>query len=134
MDWRHKAACLDEDPELFFPIGNTGPALLQIEEAKQVCRRCDVRDACLQWALEAGQDHGVWGGLSEDERRALKRRAARARIRTAYRTDFHPVVLRTPGTIPRRSACPHHLSTALWAPLGSFHTAKAGPYNLSILN
>ena len=81
MDWRHKAACLDEDPELFFPIGNTGPALLQIEEAKQVCRRCEVRDACLQWALEAGQDHGVWGGLSEDERRALKRRAARARIR-----------------------------------------------------
>ena len=42
MDWRHKAACLDEDPELFFPIGNTGPALLQIEEAKQVCRRCTV--------------------------------------------------------------------------------------------
>ena len=42
MDWRHKAACRDEDPELFFPIGNTGPALLQIEEAKQVCRRCDV--------------------------------------------------------------------------------------------
>jgi WhiB family redox-sensing transcriptional regulator len=83
MDWRHRAACLDEDPELFFPIGNTGPALLQIEEAKQVCRRCEVRDACLQWALEAGQDHGVWGGLSEDERRALKRRAARARIRTA---------------------------------------------------
>src|SRR4029450_11275690 len=83
MDWRHRAACLDEDPELFFPIGNTGPALLQIEEPKQVCRRCDVRDACLQWALEAGQDHGVWGGLSEDERRALKRRAARARIRTA---------------------------------------------------
>ena len=38
MDWRHRAACLDEDPELFFPIGNTGPALLQIEEAKQVCR------------------------------------------------------------------------------------------------
>src|SRR6476646_7317619 len=82
MDWRHKAACLDKDPELFFPIGNTGPALLQIEEAKQVCRGCTVRDACLQWALEAGQDHGVWGGLSEDERRALKRRAARARIRT----------------------------------------------------
>jgi WhiB family transcriptional regulator, redox-sensing transcriptional regulator len=75
MDWRHKAACLDEDPELFFPIGNTGPALLQIEEAKQVCRRCDVRDACLQWALEAGQDHGVWGGLSEDERRACRGRA-----------------------------------------------------------
>jgi WhiB family redox-sensing transcriptional regulator len=83
MDWRHRSACLDEDPELFFPIGNTGPAILQIEEAKQVCRRCDVQEQCLAWALESGQDHGVWGGLSEDERRALKRRNARARIRTA---------------------------------------------------
>jgi WhiB family redox-sensing transcriptional regulator len=79
MDWRHRAACLDEDPELFFPIGNTGPALLQIEEAKAVCRRCPVMETCLQWALESGQDAGVWGGMSEDERRALKRRNARAR-------------------------------------------------------
>ncbi|QFG25098.1 WhiB family transcriptional regulator [Actinomadura sp. WMMB 499] len=81
MDWRHRAACRDVDPELFFPIGNTGPAILQIEEAKQVCRRCDVTDACLRWALESGQDSGVWGGMGEDERRALKRRAARARTR-----------------------------------------------------
>ena len=58
MDWRHKAACLDEDPELFFPIGNTGPALLQIEEAKQVCRRCDVRDALP--AVGAGSRSGSW--------------------------------------------------------------------------
>jgi WhiB family redox-sensing transcriptional regulator len=79
MDWRHTAACLDEDPELFFPIGNTGPAILQIEEAKAVCRRCDVVETCLRWALDTGQDAGVWGGLSEDERRALKRRNARAR-------------------------------------------------------
>ncbi|MFW6203793.1 MAG: WhiB family transcriptional regulator [Actinomycetota bacterium] len=81
MDWRHRAACRDEDPELFFPIGTTGPALLQIEEAKTVCRRCDVREQCLQFALETGQDAGVWGGLSEDERRALKRRRARQRAR-----------------------------------------------------
>ena len=54
MDWRNRAACLTEDPELFFPIGNTGPALLQIEEAKRVCARCQVRDKCLQWALDAG--------------------------------------------------------------------------------
>lgn len=46
-----KSACLTEDPELFFPIGNTGPALLQIEEAKKVCRRCTVREQCLAWAL-----------------------------------------------------------------------------------
>ena len=79
MDWRHESACLTEDPELFFPIGNTGPALAQIDEAKAVCQRCDVVDSCLKWALETGQDSGVWGGLSEDERRALKRRTARAR-------------------------------------------------------
>lgn len=81
MDWRHTAACRDEDPELFFPIGNTGPALMQIEEARAVCLRCDVRDTCLEWALENGQDAGVWGGKSEDERRALRRRRARARAR-----------------------------------------------------
>ncbi|GAB3297561.1 WhiB family transcriptional regulator [Epidermidibacterium keratini] len=77
MDWRHRAICRDEDPELFFPIGNTGPALRQIEDAKSVCRRCPVTAECLSWALTSGQDSGVWGGLSEDERRALKRRQAR---------------------------------------------------------
>ncbi|WP_457659213.1 WhiB family transcriptional regulator [Streptomyces microflavus] len=66
---------------MFFPIGTTGPALIQIEEAKAVCRRCPSMEQCLQWALENGQDQGVWGGLSEDERRALKRRAARGRGR-----------------------------------------------------
>jgi WhiB family transcriptional regulator, redox-sensing transcriptional regulator len=79
MDWRHYAGCRDEDPELFFPIGNTGPALLQIDEAKRVCQRCAVMESCLQWALESGQDAGVWGGMSEDERRTVKRRSARIR-------------------------------------------------------
>ncbi|MFE5842009.1 WhiB family transcriptional regulator [Streptomyces niveus] len=82
-DWRLAAVCCDEDPELFYPIGNTGPALVQIEEAKAVCRRCPVREQCLQWALENGQDHGVWGGLSVDERRARRRRAARQRAKNA---------------------------------------------------
>jgi WhiB family redox-sensing transcriptional regulator len=81
MDWRHEAACREVDPELFFPIGNTGPALLQIDEAKQVCRRCSVMDECLRWAIDSGQDAGVWGGMSEDERRALKRRTIRLRAR-----------------------------------------------------
>jgi len=79
MTWRNRAACLDENPELFFPIGNTGPALLQIEEAKAVCRRCEIVETCLERAMESGQDAGVWGGMSEDERAALKRRNARAR-------------------------------------------------------
>ena len=82
MDWRHRAACRDEDPELFFPVGNSGPALLQIAEAKAVCTRCPVTSSCLSWALESGQDAGVWGGMSEDERRALKRRRTHIGTRT----------------------------------------------------
>ena len=48
FDWRAKAACRDKDPELFFPVGNTGAAYQQIEEAKAVCRTCKVIDACLK--------------------------------------------------------------------------------------
>ena len=79
MTWRDRAACLDEDPELFFPIGNTGPALIQIEEARAVCRSCQVIETCLKLAIDSGQDAGVFGGLSEEQRRSLKRRHARAR-------------------------------------------------------
>jgi len=79
MYWRDKSACLTVDPELYFPDCNTGPALDQIDKAKQVCAQCPVVENCLQYAIESNQDSGVWGGLSEDERRALKRRAARAR-------------------------------------------------------
>ena len=78
--WRNRATCLGEDPELFFPIGHGGPAFVQIEEAKAICRRCEVVETCLRWALESGADTGVWGGLSDDERRSLKRRRARARV------------------------------------------------------
>ena len=51
----------------------------EVDEAKLVCDTCEVRDACLEWALDAKQDHGVWGGLTEDERRSLRRRNARQR-------------------------------------------------------
>lgn len=76
---RPRAACADEDPELFFPPGDSGLALFQEEEAKAVCRRCPLMGSCLQGALERGEAAGVWGGLSEKERRSLKRRAARNR-------------------------------------------------------
>lgn len=77
--WRNAAACLEDNPELFFPIGNSHPALLQVERARAVCSLCEVVDTCLKWAIESGQDTGVWGGLTEDERRSLRRRNARAR-------------------------------------------------------
>jgi WhiB family transcriptional regulator, redox-sensing transcriptional regulator len=72
-------ACWAEDPELFFPIGHTGPAALQIEEAKAVCHRCPVMAECRADALARGEEFGVWGGLSEQERRALQRRNGRGR-------------------------------------------------------
>ncbi|MFI5614710.1 WhiB family transcriptional regulator [Amycolatopsis sp. NPDC051903] len=77
MSWLDEAACREEEPELFFPVGTGGPAQQQIAQAKAVCHRCPVRSACLGWALDTGQDAGVWGGLGEDERRALKQRDAR---------------------------------------------------------
>ena len=74
MPWRNKAICRTEDPELFFPVGSSGPALLQVQQAKAVCRRCPVTEECLGWAMQTGQDAGVWGGMGEDERRAVRRR------------------------------------------------------------
>ncbi|WP_433297259.1 WhiB family transcriptional regulator [Pseudonocardia sp. CA-142604] len=73
MDWRFRAACRTEDPELFFPIGSSGPALRQLAEAKAVCRRCLVLFQCRMWAFSTGQETGVWGGLSAGERRAMRR-------------------------------------------------------------
>ncbi|MFD9047814.1 WhiB family transcriptional regulator [Streptomyces zaomyceticus] len=74
-----RGACAGvSDPDLFFPAGDTGPALLQINEAKKICATCEVIDACLQGALERGEETGVWGGLSADERRTLRRRTVRA--------------------------------------------------------
>ena len=62
--WRKNALCKDTDPELFFPVGNTGQALLQITEAKRVCEECTVKQECLEFALETNQDCGIWGGTS----------------------------------------------------------------------
>jgi WhiB family transcriptional regulator, redox-sensing transcriptional regulator len=71
--WRDRAACRNSHPELFFPIGSTGDALAEIDAAKAVCRSCPVRRECLAFSIETNQESGVWGGMSEDERRALRR-------------------------------------------------------------
>jgi WhiB family redox-sensing transcriptional regulator len=77
MTWRDHAACLDQDPELFFSIADSDASAHQTQEAKAVCSRCEVAQTCLRWALETRQETGVWGGLSEDERRALRGRNTR---------------------------------------------------------
>ena len=69
-NWRPLAACRWADPDLFFPVSSTGKALEQIAEAKAICAGCRVQRECLEFALSTHQFHGVWGGLSEQERSA----------------------------------------------------------------
>ena len=81
--WRASAACRDTDPDLFFPVGTTGPAIEQIESAKAVCQECEVREPCLEFALTTNQDSGIWGGTSEEERRKLRRQWLAAKRRAS---------------------------------------------------
>ena len=71
------------EPDLFFPIGTTGPAVDQIEAAKRVCRGCDALEPCLDFALATNQESGVWGGTSEEERRKLRKSWLAARRRAS---------------------------------------------------
>ncbi len=70
-EWHERALCSQTDPEAFFPEkgGST-------REAKRICARCEVRAECLEYALANDERFGIWGGMSERERRRLKRRAA----------------------------------------------------------
>lgn len=73
MTWQVKGVCASGrySPEVWFPVGSSGPAVTQREYAKSLCRGCPVQGSCLQWALATGQEHGVWGGLDEQQRRDL---------------------------------------------------------------
>jgi WhiB family redox-sensing transcriptional regulator len=73
MEWVAVARCIGEEPDLFFPVGTTRPAVEQTERAKAICRDCPVIVECLEWSLATAQDAGVWGGLSEEERREIRR-------------------------------------------------------------
>ena len=68
-DWRSAAACQATDPDLFFPVSGSGKSLEQVERAKAICAACPVRRDCLAFALRIGQADGIWGGLTEEERR-----------------------------------------------------------------
>ncbi len=70
QEWQDRALCAQTDPEAFFPEkgGST-------REAKRICQVCDVRSECLEYALAHDERFGIWGGLSERERRKLKKRA-----------------------------------------------------------
>jgi WhiB family redox-sensing transcriptional regulator len=76
--WQERANCLGVDPDLFFPERGAST-----REAKAVCRGCEVRVECLEYALEHGEKFGIWGGLSERERRRVRRQRAMERRRLA---------------------------------------------------
>lgn len=77
---------MGEDPELFFPVGSSGPALHDIDAAKRVCARCPVITECLRFALSSGQTSGVWGGTCEEERADMLRVSRRAARNEARRS------------------------------------------------
>lgn len=83
MYWHDSAACRDEDPELFFPTTTSGPEHdRQVSMAKAVCERCAVRYNCLEDALLRRVKDGIWGGMTDIERRrlALTNSARRGRV------------------------------------------------------
>lgn len=71
LDWMAHAACAGCDPELFFPEKG-GVSAHECRAAKAVCAECDVKAECLEYALTAGEHHGVWGGLTVRERRSIR--------------------------------------------------------------
>lgn len=76
--WQERANCLGVDPDLFFPERGAST-----REAKAVCGSCEVRAECLEYALDHAEKFGIWGGLSERERRRLRRQRALARRNVA---------------------------------------------------
>ena len=81
LDWQHQGACRNCAPELFFPIGTTATSVVaDIEAAKAICATCPVRPECLRYALQTRQEYGIWGGTTEDERRALARAARKVTV------------------------------------------------------
>lgn len=76
--WRKRAACRGLEASLFHPVDIDGHDDDAAESAKAICQRCPVREACLEYALSAPENHGVWGGLTARERRRELRRRKRS--------------------------------------------------------
>jgi len=70
QDWRAEGLCSQADPDLFFAVG-----AVEHKQAKRICRACPVRSQCLTYAMDSPVDHGIWGGLTERERRRWRRQA-----------------------------------------------------------
>ena len=76
--WRRRAACRGTDGELFFPDASDADYQKRLAAAKAICRACPVHDECRAWAVAHGDEQGIWGGLTDRERRALRRHGGNA--------------------------------------------------------
>ncbi|MGW5307815.1 WhiB family transcriptional regulator [Streptomyces griseoluteus] len=72
-DWRDQASCVGEDPDLFFPLSDLAAPGTEAALARAICRRCPVIIACRTWALDHGEDDGIWGATTAAQRRAIRR-------------------------------------------------------------
>ncbi|MFJ5521130.1 WhiB family transcriptional regulator [Streptomyces griseoluteus] len=72
-DWRDQASCVGEDPDLFFPLSDLAAPGTEAAPARAICRRCPVIIACRTWALDHGEDDGIWGATTAAQRRAIRR-------------------------------------------------------------
>ena len=92
--WRQVAACNDIDTNTFFPVGYTDSAMRTTKLARSICQSCAAQPACLEFALRTLQDHGIWGGRTEEERRTLRRarrKAARKALAVEQEKALHLV-------------------------------------------
>lgn len=106
-NWYRAAACTGaDDPELWFPVGEGAAAQQQTEKAQAICRTCPVIEQCLSWSLETRQDVGIWGGMTERDRRSVHRRKAR---HGSARED------RTPATVLADDSVPTTNGHIIWS-------------------
>ena len=78
-DWRDRAACAGHPHALFFPTGDDIEDI--VERAQAICATCEVSEDCLEFALETNERTGIWGGITEEERKSLRRKWLAARRR-----------------------------------------------------
>lgn len=86
-DWRDQAACVGEDPEIFFPLSDLALPGAEATLARAICRRCPVIVVCRTWALDHGEDDGIWGATTAAQRRAIRRARSEPTAATRRRDE-----------------------------------------------
>jgi WhiB family redox-sensing transcriptional regulator len=72
-NWRAASACLNADPDMFFPVAVGTAASKQVSQALRLCQGCTVRQHCLDFAMQSGEKEGIWGGTTPEERIRARR-------------------------------------------------------------